>query len=261
MEKKGKNEKMKSKKPALGIGAGLIGIGLGSLLMYEYVLELSYSYVIFLYAFMLVLGGLAIFTRVTTQLYQSESRCGENEFQILGQEVHFFVLEFTKVLSAVLLAFHYPLEALGLWVILDCLDGITLPHRVRSLTLRHKIDKFTDFLCQVAFYAAACRMWSDLFLYLTAFFLLSVVKTVGYVSTGNRNVLIYIPNVFLFFNLFALALSYFLPSWFAFIFGNFYHIIIFTALMLIVSATYELIYNGIFLRFRYQQRRSYERWY
>jgi hypothetical protein len=240
----------------VAIATSFICVGLSSFFIYHFIEEVSYTYLLFAYMFLFVLGGVSVFAKLTARAYQVERTEFSRGYELLNQNHYFFMLEAAKVISVLFLTYFYPLEAFLLWVFLDCLDGFSLPYRKRSLTLRHQIDKFTDFLCIVPFYMYAIRVWPDLLIYFTVLFVLNLVKTIGYVSTGNRDLLVYIPNIFVFAYASLVILLRFFPTYLSLIVGNLYNLMIFTAIMLIMSAIYEFTYNGAFIRLRYRIRRS-----
>lgn len=177
------------------------------------------------------------------------------QFRLLNDQTHFYILEVTKVVVTVWLTLYYPFETFILFVILDTLDGFSLTYRIRTLTLRHRIDKFTDFLCFIPFFFKALLLWPDLTLLFLIFFFLNILKTFIYITSGKRDILLYIPNLFLFLYISLLGCHYFYPEVFPFLLANPSYMIIFLAGLLIVSVIYELIYNGVLYRYRYRPRR------
>ncbi|NVM28290.1 MAG: hypothetical protein HWN65_05570 [Candidatus Helarchaeota archaeon] len=239
------------------IGAGFLGIGF--IILYSHLLieEISYLYVTYTFAFFFILGGLTVFVRLTALTYRvAESRGG---FRTLNEEVHFYALEFTKVTAVTFFAFYYPWEAFLMWVILDCMDGFTLSYGKRSLPLRHKIDKFTDFLCQIPLFIVALQLWADLpvlSIFFTAFFILLAIKTALFVITGNRDALLYLPGAFAILYLVVTTLYTFFPSQFSVIFGNVHNTIACIAVVLVICTAYEVIYNGVLIRLRYRVQKG-----
>jgi len=228
----------------------LLGICILTLhMLFEF--PITYVYIQFSFALLFALGGITIFIRLSTRIYQhSPAPPVGVEFKALSADIHFFVLEFAKVFSVCLLVFKFPFEAFILFFILDILDGFILAYRKRSLILRHRIDKFTDILCQIAFYLVAIQLWPSLQVILTVFFLLAVVKTIFFLKTGNRNWLIGLPGFFTTFLFFGLIIDRFYMSLTAFL-SDMPAMIAFTIVIVVVSVFYEAIYNGVLYRIRY----------
>ncbi len=159
-------------------------------------------------------------------------------------------LEFAKVFAVCLLALKFPFEAFIIFFILDILDGWILAYRKRSLILRHRIDKFTDFLCQIAFYLIAIQLWPSLLVILTVFFVLAFIKTLFFIKTGNRNWLIGLPGFFPIFFFFGLIIDRFYMSLTLFL-SDMTSMIVFSIIIVVVAVLYEAIYNGVLFRLRY----------
>ena len=235
------------------IGTGCIGMGFIILSLPLVIQEMTYLYFVYYFAFFFILGGLIIFVRLTALSYRvAESRGGS---RILNEEVHFYALEFSKVTAVAVIAFHYPWWAFIVWVVLDCADGFLLSYQKRSLPLRHKIDKFTDFLCQIPLFYVAFQLWVDIPILtaaFTIFFILLVIKSALFVCTGNRDALLYLPGAFAILYFVVTTFYRFFPTQFAVIVGNSHNLIICIAVVLVICTFYEVIYNGVLARLRYQ---------
>jgi len=223
----------------------------------------AYIYVQLAFTLLFIIGGLAILIRLSAKVHQhtytpvhdkGQSLAMEirSEFQILSADTHFFIIEFAKVAAVILLAMAYPLEGFIVFVVLDILDGWMLPHRKRSLILRHRIDKFTDFLCQIPFYIVAITLFSFWIVAITIFFIITTVKTFIFVKTGNPRWLIYLPGFLLVFHMFALVISRFLSQW-NWIFADLQASIYFCIAVVIISVLYEAVYNGVLYKIRYKK--------
>lgn len=224
-------------------------------LVFNFAFEFVYAQLAF--ALLFTLAGMTIFIRITVRAYEHRNPPPvKAEFKMINSDVHFFVLEFAKVTSAFLLGMEYPLEGLVLFLILDVLDGWVLPHRKRSLIIRHRIDKFTDFLCQIPFYLAAVKIWSQLIVVITIFFIISFMKTIFFVKSGNRNWLIILPGFFPAFCIFGLITIRFFSDW-SWIFTNFYAATIFIVVIMLVTVLYEVAYNGVLCKLRYRRQGAY----
>ncbi len=248
----------------VAIGASLIGVGFISLFFYYLLPVVGGRYLLVAYAFLFIFTGQAIFARLIAHTYPV-TQTPLREGYILAEDVHYFVIVFAKVVVPLFLAFSYPLEAFLLWVLLDCLDGFVLPYAKRSLTLRHQIDKSTDLLSNIPFFFYIIQLAPDLTLYFTILFGLNILRTIGFLTAGRRDLLMYLPNAFTFAYLGTVVLSIYAPSVFFIIFGNVYYLLIFTAIIFILATLYDGLYNGVFRRFRYRyqyiQKRRYEmRW-
>lgn len=230
--------------------------GFTVLLSHLFINQVEYLYLLVTYAFVFILTGLTIFVKLTANAYGVQSL--EGGFEELKKETHFYILEFAKVVSVLALAFYYPFETFILFVILDCLDGFSIPYRTRSLLLRHRIDKLTDFLCQIPFFIVALQLWPSLAVIFSIAFVFVVIKTVVFLTTGKRDALLFIPNFFFFLFFVTAVVFQFFPIYFGDLFGSVYNQIIVIAVILLVSTAYEVIYNGIlgFLRY-YPRRRLY----
>ena len=237
------------------IPVGFLTMGMGALwvvIVYGSVVS-SVMGVITALALVSVAAGLVLLIERAREMPCRTSHSNKgSEFRILSANCYFFVLEFAKVVSVVFLVPLYPLEAFFLFVVLDCLDGLSLSHEKRSLMLRHRIDKCTDFLSQIPMYLVTLLLWPELFLIFTIFLILSLIKTVWFVWTGQRRVLVYLPCFFLVFYLSRSIMHYFFRS-FDWIFTNFFCTVFFTLLIMIIAVFYELIYNGILYRLRYSE--------
>jgi len=243
----------------VAVATGFISTGFVSLFIYYFIQDVSYTYLLFTYALMFILGGVTIFAKLTVQSYRVEKTEFAESYELLSENAYFYVLEVAKVVSVLLLTYFYPLETFGLWVIIDCLDGFSLPYKKRSLTLRHQIDKFTDFVCMISFYLYAIRAWPALIGYFSFLFMLALVKTIGYISSGNRDVLVYIPNIFAFVILAFLVMQAFYPAFLSIFIGDAFYLLLFSVIILLACAAYEFTYNGVFIRFRYlKKRRGWE---
>jgi hypothetical protein len=243
----------------VAIAASFIGVGFISLLFYYLLPAVSSQYLFVAYAFIFILIGQTIFGRIVTRAYPAKRTTFKEGF-ILGEDVHFFVIEFTKVIAVVVLTFSFPLEAFAIWVILDCLDGLVLPYKKRSLTLRHQIDKLTDLLCQIPFFFLSLYLWPQLTVLFSIFFILTIINMAGYLTSGNRDVLVYVPNAFIFLYIIALGAYLLYPTWFTLLFGDTSTVIILTAVLLLAGTIYEVVYNGIFMRLRYRVDLPEKRW-
>ncbi|MHA1323397.1 MAG: hypothetical protein ACTSRL_11425 [Candidatus Helarchaeota archaeon] len=240
-----------------------IGIALFFLLTGAVTLSLNFlfslNYIFYfsvIFAFILLLAGLSVISTSIARSYEVQETSLQHDYQLLKQEIHFYLLEFTKVVTVALLSFEYPLPVFLLFVAIDCLDGWCLPYKKRTLTLRHKIDKFTDLICQTVFFLTALQVWVDvpiLWGFWTLFYVLLIIKTASFLQTGNRNILLYIPNLFLTMYPATLILWTFSTPAFNFIFDTPLNVVIFIAIMLISSSLYEVLYNGVFSHFRYRR--------
>ncbi|MHA1360161.1 MAG: hypothetical protein ACTSRC_18730 [Candidatus Helarchaeota archaeon] len=239
----------------VAIAIGFICIGCISLLIYGFIHEVSYTYLLLAYALIFLLGGVNIFAKLVTHAYPVEKTDFREGCVLLKQNLYFYLLEILKVLLPLFLTYFYPLEAFLLWVMLDVFDGFSLPYQKRAITLRHQIDKATDLLCMIPFFLFTISRWPELVIYFTLFFLLILIKTIGYVSTGNRDVLIYIPSTFIFIYMAFLFLLYFSPSVLDAIIGDLFALNILVAIAFVGSALYEIIYNGVLIHLRYHRRK------
>ena len=248
---------MNRKTPA--IATGFIGLGLAILsLPTLFSFAFSYFYLLLVLVVLFVASGLIILIKAATTGYQivvrASIRC---EFRLLGANTNYFILEFAKVLTTVLLGMRFPLEGLILFILLDIVDGGMLSHQKRALLIRHRIDKGMDCLCQIPMYLVALQYWPELTLIFTAFFLITVIKTGCFLWTGNRNFLLYFPAFFLICYLFRLLFFYFYASY-EWIFTQFYGLISFTLIVVIVAVVYETIYNGTLSHLRYNTEQKEE---
>jgi len=210
-----------------------------------------------LFALLFIFGGLTILIKAIVREYPVTKVPGR--FQYLSEEGgYFFSLEFAKIIGVIILTPFTPLGAFALFAVLDCLDGWCLPYAKRVLLLRHKIDKLTDLLCQIPLLLILIQLLPQLAYYFLFFFGLTCIKTLLFLVSGNRDILIYLPSVFLFLSLSISILFTYFPDQYLLVFETPYKIVIFTAVILTVSVLYEIIYNGILCRLRYSTHRGGE---
>ena len=234
----------------LFIAIGSITLSLNCFIHLDYFLAM-----VICFAFIFLLGGFTILNRHIVRIYAVQETKLHDDFELLKNETQFYILEFAKVVTVFLLGSVYPLEAFFVFLFMDCVDGWWLPYEKRSLTLRHRIDKFTDFLCQIMFFIVALQLWSSFAYLWTILFILTVLKSVAFLKTGNRNHLIYIPNIFLVMYPITLMMERFFPFYFTLTFSSLYYTILYIAIMLTIAALYEAFYNGLLSSFRYRIRR------
>jgi hypothetical protein len=242
-----------------GIGLALLFILLGgALLSLNYFIVLDYSlYFILIISFILLLTGVTILNQDIIRSYRVQETGFREDYSLLKSETQFYLMELTKIASVFILGFAYPFETFFIFVFLDCLDGWWLPYKKRSLTLRHRIDKFTDLLCEVMFYLVLIRMWPELIALWSFLFIMVVLKSVAFLKTGSRNALIYLPNIFMVMFPITLGMYFYTPEFFTPIFSSIYNLITYIAIMLILSSLYEAVYNGALSHLRYRIK---ERW-
>ena len=242
-----------------GIGLALLFILLGGVLLsLNYFITLDYSlYMIIIIAFILLLGGITILNQDVARSYRVQATGLREDYHLLKGETHFYVIELAKVASVFFLGYTYPLETFFIFLFLDCLDGWWLPYKKRSLTLRHRIDKFTDLLCEVMFYLVLIRMWPELIALWSFLFIMVVLKTMAFLKTGSRNALLYLPNIFMVMYPITLGMYFYTSEFFTLIFSSPYNLITYIAIILILSSIYEALYNGALSHLRYRIK---ERW-
>jgi len=242
-----------------GIGLALLFILLGgALLSLNYFIVLDYSlYFILIISFILLLTGVTILNQDIIRSYRVQETGFREDYSLLKSETQFYLMELTKIASVFVLGFAYPFETFFIFVFLDCLDGWWLPFMKRSLTLRHRIDKFTDILCEVMFYLIMLRLWPELSWLWSFLFVLAILKTAAFLKTGSRNILLYLPGVFMVVYPITLGMYLYAPDFFAQIFNSSYNLITYIAILFIITSLYEAIYNGALSHLRYRIK---ERW-